>query len=151
MTNRKKNIAVVTSFIFIAVMLVIFALLIILRDSKKNKEIVPEVTTEASTESEAVDNYIPVKRKKLSIETRIANTVIRVSVSRNYIYSDTSEEQEECVDEPIDETGISYHIVDVTDPDFVPKEGYKYIPSEIAEPAECEEVEVVYYEIPAEY
>lgn len=148
MTNRKKNIAVITSFIFIAVMLVIFALLIIVRDAKKSKEIVPEVTTGASTESEAVDNYIPVKRKKLSVETRIANTVIRVSVFRSYI---PSEDDTENVESESDCEGISCHIVDVTDPDFVPKEGYNYIPSEIAEPAECEEVEVVYYEIPAEY
>lgn len=74
MTDRSKKVSVVASFIFILIVFVIFALLVIVRDTKKSKEIVPEVTTEAFTESE-----------------------------------------------------------------------------EIAEPAECEGVEVIYYEIPAEY
>lgn len=148
MTDRSKKVSVVASFIFILIVFVIFAVLVVLRDTKKSKEIVPEVTTEASTESEAVDNYIPVKRKKLSIETRIANTVIRVSVFKNYI---SSEDDTEDIEGEVGCEGTSCHIVDVTDPDFVPKEGYNYIPSEIAEPAECEGVEVIYYEIPAEY
>ena len=148
MTDRSKKVSVVASFIFILVVFVIFAVLVVLRDTKKSKEIVPEVTTEASTESESVDNYIPVKRKKLSVETRIANTVIRVSVFRNYI---PSEDDTEDIGGEVGCEGTSCHIVDVMDPDFVPKEGYNYIPSEIAEPAECEGVEVIYYEIPAEY
>ena len=133
MTDTKKKAAVVASFIFIAVMLVLFAILIIVRDMK-NKEIVPEVTTELSTERE--ETYIPVNR--LSVETRIANTVIRVSLYRNYIYEEDTEEETE------------YPIVDVTDPDFVPKDGYNYIPSDIAEPAKEEGTVIVYYEVPAE-
>lgn len=148
MTDRSKKVSVVASFIFILIVFIIFAVLVIIRDTKKSKEITPEVTTEASTESEAVDNYIPVKRKKLSVETRIANTVIRVSMFKNYI---PSEDDTEDIEGEVGCEGISCHIVDVTDPDFVPKEGYNYIPSEIAEPAECEGVEVIYYEIPAEY
>jgi len=133
MTDTKKKAAVVASFIFIAVMLVLFAILIIVRDMKR-KEIVPEATTELSTERE--ETYIPVDR--LSVETRIANTVIRVSLYRNYIYEEDTEEE------------IEYPIVDVTDPDFVPKDGYNYIPSDIAEPAKEEGTVIVYYEVPAE-
>ena len=148
MTDRSKKVSVVASFIFILIVFIIFAVLVVIRDTKKRKEITPEVTTEASTESEAIDNYIPVKRKKLSVETRIANTVIRVSMFKNYI---PSEDDTEDIEGEVGCEGINCHIVDVTDPDFVPKEGYNYIPSEIAEPAECEGVEVIYYEIPAEY
>ena len=129
MTDTKKKAAVVASFIFIAVMLVLFAIVIIVRDMKK-KEMVPEVTTELSTERE--DTYIPVDR--LSVETRIANTVIRVSLYRDYIYEEDTE----------------YPIGDVTDPDFIPKDGYNYIPSDIAEPAKEEGNVIVYYEVPAE-